>query len=79
MIVEAMAAGLPCIVDDRDGAKDRVTSDSGWKCRDNDDYCRVLLSIRKDVSVLAKKGENARRRALTCFDPRQWVDHILGD
>ena len=79
VIVEAMAAGLPCIVDDRDGAADRITPESGWKCRDNDDYCRVLLSIQKDTSVLAGKGSNARRRVLECFDPRQWLDHILRD
>ena len=40
VVVEAMAAGLPCMVDDRDGAKDRVTSETGWKCRDNEDYLR---------------------------------------
>lgn len=78
VIVEAMAAGVPCLVDDRDGAKDRVTDETGWRCRTNEEYVAVVKSIAADLSVLKEKGEAARRRAVKQFDPRFWIDEITG-
>ena len=76
VIVEAMAVGLPVIADNRDGAKDRVTKDTGWLCDTHDQYIEVLKSVNgKDLS---KKGEAAKERARKEFDPEKWVGVILG-
>jgi glycosyltransferase involved in cell wall biosynthesis len=77
VVVEAMAAGLPCIVDDRDGAKDRVTHDTGWRCQSNEDYVQTVQMVSQDLSVLAQKGALARQRAINEFDPLHWVTAIL--
>ena len=39
-IMEAMLSGLPCMVDNRDGAADRVTPATGWLCSTTADYYR---------------------------------------
>lgn len=76
VIVEAMAAGLPCIVDNRDGAKDRVTSETGWRCDSNDDYVAVAKLIASDPSILVDKGAASRKRAVDKFRPENWIEII---
>jgi glycosyltransferase involved in cell wall biosynthesis len=76
-VIEAMAAGLPCIVDDCDGAADRVTDDTGWKCSDASAFIRAFQEIQHDPSVLERKGQAAKARALAEFKPENWVDRIL--
>lgn len=71
VIVEAMAAGLPCMVDDRDGLSDRVTDATGWQFPDHADYARTVA--RLTASELREKGEAARERARTVFDPYDWL------
>jgi glycosyltransferase involved in cell wall biosynthesis len=76
VIVEAMAVGLPIIADNRDGAKDRVTKDTGWLCDTHDQYIEVLKSANgRDLS---RKGEAAKEYARKEFDPEKWVGVILG-
>jgi len=78
VLVEAMAAGLPCIVDNRDGAKDRVTSDAGWLCETTDDYVAAMMEIEAHPEVLRIKGRHARERARREFNPGRWIDAVLG-
>ena len=78
VIVEAMAAGIPCIVDNRDGAKDRVTPETGWLCDTPADYVKAVQEIKDDPTVVAVKGVAARLRARDVFNPYQWVTAILG-
>jgi ADP-heptose:LPS heptosyltransferase len=75
-IVEAMALGLPCIADNRWGAKDRITESTGWLCDDLDDYYDVIETL--DHKVLKLKGEAAKARARDCFNPDRWVEEIIG-
>jgi glycosyltransferase involved in cell wall biosynthesis len=77
VIVEAMAAGLPVVADNRDGAKDRVTPETGWLCDSLEDYPTIFASI--SGRDLVEKGKAARERARTCFDPEQWVGFIMGE
>jgi len=77
VIVEAMAAGIPCIADNRDGAKDRITPETGWLCDDADDHLAAVREIATDPSVLRRKGEAARQRAIQHFDPERWLELLL--
>jgi glycosyltransferase involved in cell wall biosynthesis len=73
-IVEAMAAGLPCIVDNRDGPSDRVTLETGWLMNRHADYAPMIARIAP--AELREKGEAARERARTVFRPEDWADWI---
>lgn len=76
VIVEAMAAGLPVIADNRDGAKDRVTKETGWLCDTPQEYYNVIENLNH--KVLKEKGEAAKERARVDFDPNNWIKTILG-
>ena len=78
VIMEAMATGLPVIADNRWGAKDRVTEESGWLCDNLQDYLKALQDIAELPSLLSTKGKTARKIAKDTFDPYAWVDKVLG-
>ena len=77
VIVEAMAAGLPVIADNRWGAKDRVTSATGWLVDRHEQAVEIVNSVTP--ALLAAKGRAARQRAQTAFDPQRWVEAIIGE
>jgi hypothetical protein len=79
VIVEAMAAGIPCIADNRDGAKDRITAETGWLCNDAGDYVAAVREIAADPTLLRRKGEAARQRALEHFRPERWLEVLLAE
>lgn len=79
VIVEAMASGIPCIADNRDGAKDRITPESGWLCDSLGDHVAAVRSIVDDPSLLRRKGEAARERAIANFKPERWMEVLLSD
>lgn len=79
VIIEAMACGLPVIADNRYGAKDRVTPETGWLCDEYDDYKEVMEEIKTNPEVLKIKGEAARERAKREFVPERWVEEIIGE
>ena len=58
VIMEAMAAGLPIICDNRGGARDRVTPETGWLCDDIDDH--IALFGNMDGHTLNIKGKAAK-------------------
>lgn len=74
-IVEAMAMGLPVIADNRWGARDRVTPETGWLCDADDDYVQVAKQL--GYSVLKEKGLAAKQRAREAFDPQLWIKTIV--
>jgi glycosyltransferase involved in cell wall biosynthesis len=76
VIVEAMAAGLPVIAENKDGAKDRVTTETGWLIDSHEKVIDLLHSI--DFSQLRKKGKAARRRAENMFVANKWYELISG-
>ncbi|UCE36668.1 MAG: glycosyltransferase, partial [Thermoplasmata archaeon] len=77
VIVEAMAAGLPVIAENRDGAKDRVTTETGWLIDKHDEIVDLLHSI--EFEDLRQKGIAARRRAIENFKPGLWYEKITGE
>ena len=74
-IVEAMAIGLPVIADNRWGAKDRVTDDTGWLCDDMREYVHVVSSLNHHI--LKEKGLAAKERARKEFNPNNWTEVIM--
>jgi hypothetical protein len=79
VICEAMACGIPCIGDDRDGAKDRITPETGWLCTTNEAYVAAVETIVKHPGLLALKGRAAKQRAFSEFRPQRWIESILGE
>lgn len=77
VVLEAMAAGLPCIVDNHSGMKDRVTDETGWRCNSYEEVLEVIKEIVKNPEILKIKGKAARKRALTEFDRQRWVEEII--
>ncbi|MFA5192395.1 MAG: glycosyltransferase [Verrucomicrobiia bacterium] len=77
VIVEAMAAGIPCIADNRDGAKDRITPETGWLCNTAQDYISAVGEIVSNPEILRCKGQAARQRATEHFRPERWLEALL--
>jgi len=79
VIVEAMAAGIPCIGDNRDGPKDRITKDTGWLCNRAEDYVAAVREIAANPAILRSKGQAARARAMAYFSPDRWIQVLLSE
>jgi len=77
VIVEAMAAGLAVIAENRDGPKDRVTPETGWLLDKHDEAIDLLHSLNGDI--LRTKGQAARKRAIEEFRAELWYENIIGD
>ena len=75
--MEAMATGLPVIADNRWGAKDRVTEDTGWLCDNESDYLQAIADIVSLPSLLRTKGVKARAYAKKHYDPHRWIEEII--
>jgi ADP-heptose:LPS heptosyltransferase/glycosyltransferase involved in cell wall biosynthesis len=77
VILEAFAAGLPAIVDNHSGPKDRVDNQTGWKCDNYNQYFEVIKEIIDNPEILRIKGEAAREKAKREFVPERWIEEIL--
>jgi len=77
VIVEAMAAGLAVIAENRDGAADRVTPETGWLLDSHDQAAPLINTLTADC--LAEKGKAARTRAISQFDKFKWFKEIAGE
>ena len=75
VIMEAMAAGLPIIAENRDGAKDRVSPETGWLINSHDEVIDIFNSLTPDI--LKTKGSAARERAKKEFRKENWIEEIL--
>ena len=84
VIVEAMAAGLPVICENRDGPADRLTTETGWKLDSHASAKGCLTAEAIELinsltpEVIAKKGKAARERAKSEFIREKWFDEIKG-
>ena len=76
VIVEAMAAGLPVICENRDGPADRVTTETGWKLDSHAEAVELINSLTPET--IARFGRAARQRAKSEFVKEKWFDEIRG-
>jgi len=74
-IMEAMAAGLPVIAENRDGAKDRVTNECGWLINKHEEVIDIINSLTP--TILEQKGKIARERAKKEFRKEYWIEAII--
>jgi len=74
VIMEAMAAGLPVIAENRDGAKDRLDDSCGWLINDHSEAKEIINSLTPEI--LEEKGNNARKRAKEEFRREKWIEAI---
>jgi len=77
VIVEAMAAGLAVIAENRDGPRDRVTPETGWLLDKHEELIDLLHSLNGDI--LRTKGQAARKRAVEIFRAELWFEKIIKD
>ena len=77
VIMEAMAAGLPVVADNRGGAAERVSAGTGFLCDTVEEHIDRLANT--DSKEWDRMGKAAKRYAKTQFDPERWIGAILGD
>jgi ADP-heptose:LPS heptosyltransferase len=81
VIVEAMAAGLPVLAENRDGARDRVTPETGWLVDNHAEAIELIQAIKSEpngLAMLCAKGKAARQRAVIEFNRWKWFEAIRG-
>ena len=76
VIMEAMASGLPVIAENRDGAKDRITDETGWLINKHDEFPDIVKTLTPQV--LREKGEASQARARLEFKKENWLNEIIG-
>lgn len=74
VIMEAMAAGLPVIADNRGGAKDRIVPGTGWLCDTVEDHLTIITDVTG--KILDQAGRAAKKHAEATFDPEAWIEAI---
>jgi hypothetical protein len=79
VLSECAAAGLPAIVDNHSGMKDRVTEETGWVCNNWNDYLEVIKYILNNPNCIMEKGIAAREHARKTFVAERWIEEIIGD
>ena len=77
VIMEAMATGLPVVTNNYGGGKNRVTDETGWLCDNVDQHIEVFKNL--EGRTLNIKGQAAKERARSEFDPDRWITEILND
>jgi glycosyltransferase involved in cell wall biosynthesis len=70
---------MPVIADNRYGAKDRVTPETGWLCEEWEDYLKVISEIIENPEIIKIKGEAAKEFAKKEYVAEKWVEEILGE
>jgi glycosyltransferase involved in cell wall biosynthesis len=74
---EALASGLPAIVEPRDGDKDRVIyGNSGYYATDFDGFLYALKLMQRKDEYRKKMGMFAKDWARQNLDPNKWVSII---
>lgn len=77
VMAEALAAGLPCLGEPRDGTKDRIVhGDTGFHCIDYDGFLYAVKLLQRKEDYRHKMGMYAKEWARQNLDPRQWVKVI---
>jgi hypothetical protein len=73
VLCEAMASGLPCVVEDRDGMKERmINGTTGYLIADEDEAVARICDLYNQPRLRLSMGQGARNRA-KFFDPGLWI------
>jgi len=77
VIAEALASGLPCLVEPRDGPMDRIVYGyNGFHCITINDYINQLKLLEDNESLRLHMSKNCSTFAKEKLDPYKWVDLI---
>jgi len=77
VIVEAMAAGVPCIAENRDGMKDRIVhGENGFLIENMKEAVKMTNVLIRDKLLREVMGENAREHARKHFQPTNWAEEL---
>lgn len=75
-LMEAMASGLPCIVEDRDGMRDRMISGlTGYLVESEEEAIKRAIELCDDKEKRIKMGQAARKTAAS-FRPEKWLKEL---
>ena len=73
VLIEAMAAGLPCVVENRDGMKERMVNEvTGYLVGSEDEAIAQIIDLYHNKDKRVVMGRNARNRAKS-FDIGLWI------
>jgi glycosyltransferase involved in cell wall biosynthesis len=78
VLIEAMSAGLPCIATNNPGPRDRITKETGFLY----DIFESALTMFKKLNIpeiRKEMGEAAKNHAIKEYDPKIWIDEIIGE
>jgi len=77
VMAEALAAGIPCLGEPRDGTKDRIVhGDSGFHCIDYDGFLYAIKLLQRKEDYRHKMGMYAKEWAKKNLDPKKWIEVI---
>lgn len=75
-LIEAMASGLPCVVENRDGMKERMISGhTGFLVNSGEEAISKTIMLCESKDMRFRMGCNARNTAKT-FNPELWIKEI---
>lgn len=76
-LMEAMAAGCPPVVIDRDGPRDRVEHGvSGFRSNDDSEFINYVVKLARDPALRHRISVGARQRSRG-WGPEVWVERIV--
>lgn len=75
-LIEAMASGLPCVVENRDGMKERmINGHTGFLVNSEKEAISKTIMLCKSRDMRFRMGCNARKTAKV-FNPELWIKEI---
>ena len=75
-LVEAMASSLPCIVENRDGMKDRMVNGcTGFLVNNEEEAIDKTVMLYEDKKMTYEMGHNSHNKAKS-FDPELWIKEL---
>jgi len=75
-LIEAMASGLPCVVENRDGMKERIIhGETGYLVNSEKEAIEAVVKLCHEKEARIRIGKTAREIARS-FRPERWLDEM---